>query len=132
MFRLFLATPERLVFDDDVLSVNAPGTVGYFEILTNHAPIISTLKPGKLVVKDKNQKKWVWALSGGYLEMSHNHATLLADAVELVSEIDLKRAETALAKAQKRIESKDPNIDIMRAKEALARAENRIKIRLAP
>src|SRR5687768_3986541 len=93
MYRLFLATPEKVIFDDLVESLIVPGMVGYFEILTNHAPIISTLQAGKLTVIDQNKRKWVLAISGGYIEMSHNQATLLADSAELASEIDVKRAE---------------------------------------
>lgn len=128
MYHLFLATPEKVVFDDFIHSLMAPGKLGYLEILTDHAAIITTLSIGKLTVIDKDKKKWVWAISGGYLEVSHNKAKLLADAVELAAEIDLKRAEATLIKARTILISKDPQVDILRAKAALQRAENRIKI----
>lgn len=128
MYRFFLATPEKVVFDDLVISLIAPGTVGYFEVLTNHAAIISSLKPGHLIVTDKDKKKWVWAVSGGYFEMSHNEATLLADAAELSSEIDKARAEESLKKAQKRIEADGSEVDVLRAKKSLAKAKNRLKV----
>lgn len=127
MYSLSIVTPERSVFEGEVQSLIAPGTIGYLEILTNHAPIITSLKAGKLTVTDMNNKKMIWALSGGYLEMSHNKATILADAVELASEIDVKRAELALARARKIIASQD-TADIPRAKKAILRAENRLKI----
>lgn len=82
MYRLFLATPEKVVFDDFIHSIIVPGTAGYFEILTNHAPVISTLKAGKLVVTDTHKKKIIWNISGGFLEMLQNQTTLLADSVE--------------------------------------------------
>ena len=128
MYHLFIATPDKVVFDSDVKMLIAPGASGYFEVLTDHAAIISSLKPGKLEVVDKDDKKWVWAISGGYLDMLHNNATLLPNTAELASEIDLPRAEEALERAQKLIESKDPSVDIPRAKIALAKAENRIKV----
>lgn len=127
MFRLFLATLEKVIFDDDVQSLIAPGAVGYFGILTNHAPIIASLKPGKLVITDKNHNKIVWAISGGFLEMSHNNSTILADAVESPSAIDIHRAEESLHKAQQQLNSNQP-LDIIRAKKAILRAENRIKL----
>lgn len=84
-FQLFFAIPEQIVFNGDVLSVIVPGSVGSFEALKNHAPILSTLTLGKVEILDKNKKKFFWDISGGYFEMSHNQATLLADSVELSS-----------------------------------------------
>jgi len=101
MFHLFVVTPEKVIFDGPVYSINAPGSVGYLEILTNHAPLITILKTGKFTITDESNKKTFFALSGGYLEVSNNQVTVLADAIELASEIDLKRAEAALKKARK-------------------------------
>lgn len=128
MVHLFLATPEKVVFDGEVVSLVAPGTVGYFEILKNHAPLVSTLKPGKLTVTDQNGNKIFWALSEGYFEIYKNKAILLADALEIPEEIDIKRAESAKSRAEERILSKDKSIDLIRTKKALQRAENRIKL----
>lgn len=86
MYRLFLAIPEKVILDEDVESLIAPGSEGYLEILTSHAPILTTLKEGKLTVTDKEKKKRMWWVSGGVLEVFHNKATLLADAVEPYSE----------------------------------------------
>lgn len=79
MYHLFIATPEKVVYEGDVQSLIAYGTLGYFEILTNHAPFISTLKAGPVVVIDKDLKKHTWHLGVGYLEANHNQVTLLAD-----------------------------------------------------
>lgn len=128
MFHLFVATAEKVVFDNTVISVIVPGSVGYFEVLQNHAPIISSLIVGTMVITDKKFIKSHWAISGGLIEVNKNNATVLADAVELASEIDLKRAQASLLKAQVLLDSKDPSIDIPRAKRALERAKNRIKI----
>src|SRR5574341_97905 len=126
MYNLSIVTPEKVVFEDQIISLIAPGTVGYLEILTDHAPIITSLQPGKLTVTDKNKEKLVYAVTGGFLEVSRNQATLLADAIEPATEIDLERAQNALDRAKTRIESKPREIDIPRATAALKRAENRI------
>lgn len=128
MYHLSVITLEKTIFDDEVLSLIAPGEIGYLEILTNHAPIITSLQPGKLTIKNKKGEKLIYALSGGFLEMSQNQASLLADAIESPSEIDVKRAEEALGRVRKLIESKSSEVDIPRAKKALRRAENRLKI----
>ena len=90
--------------------------------------MITSLIPGKLTLIDKNKEKQYFALSGGFLEVSKNKLTLLADAIEKIEEIDIERAEKALERAKKRIESKASGIDIPRAIASLKRAENRIKI----
>lgn len=87
MHHFLLATPEKILFDDSIHSVIVPGEDGYFEVLTNHAPIISTLKQGKITLTDKNQKKWIWVTSGGLIEVLHNHTTLLADSIDIPSSV---------------------------------------------
>jgi F-type H+-transporting ATPase subunit epsilon len=86
------------------------------------------LIPGKLTVKDKEGKELIFALSGGFLEVSNNIATVLADAVETPVEIDVDRARAALDRAKERLQTKNPEIDHARAQAALSRALNRIKI----
>ncbi len=83
MFHLFLATPEEVIFDDEVSDLKAPGAAGYFEILPQHAPFISSLKKGTLEFKDANNKVWVMEIPGGIFEVEHNNASVLADAVDL-------------------------------------------------
>lgn len=128
MFKLSIITLEKIIFEGDVTSLIAPGGDGYLELLTNHAPIITSLQPGKLTVTDKNLKKMIYAVSGGFLEMVKNNASLLADAIEAESEIDIKRAEEAQKRAKELLASNSPDVDALRAKATLRQAENRIKI----
>lgn len=128
MFELSIATPEKVFYEDQVESVTAPGADGYLGVLAHHAPLITTLLPGKVIVRDKEKQTIVFAVSGGFLEVSRNKATLLADAVELAEQISVDRARRALARAQERIHKKEPGIDLSRALEALKRAENRMRI----
>lgn len=128
MYKLLVITPEKIVFEGEVSSLIAPGTDGYLEILSNHAPIVTSLQPGKLVITDQSNQKLIFAVSGGILEVYRNQATLLADAIEILSEIDLKRAEAALDRAYQRIETEGKDVDLPRAKNAIHRAENRIKL----
>jgi F-type H+-transporting ATPase subunit epsilon len=80
MFRLSVVTPERVIYEENVASIIAPGEVGYLGIMSNHAPIITSLKPGKLTVKDGSGKEINLAVSGGFLENSSNTCTILADS----------------------------------------------------
>jgi F-type H+-transporting ATPase subunit epsilon len=76
---LEIITPEKKLFSGEVTSVKLPGTNGEFEILNNHAPIISTLGKGKirLTTKEKNTEKF--DINGGVIEMQKNKMIVLAD-----------------------------------------------------
>ena len=128
MFKLSVVTPEKIVFEQEVRSIVAPGIEGYLGVLTDHAPLITPLKPGKLSVTDANNKVSAYCVSGGFLEVSGNVASVLADSIETVDEIDIDRAREAEKRAKERLARRsDPDIDTARAETALARALNRLK-----
>jgi F-type H+-transporting ATPase subunit epsilon len=126
MYLLSIVTPEKVFYENDVTSLIAPGSEGYLGVLTNHAPLITGLVPGKLTVKDGNNQEVNFAISAGFMEVFKNEVTILADSVEFVKDIDIERAKKALERAKKRLRSKEKEIDIPRAIAAMKRAENRI------
>lgn len=128
MFTLSIVTTEEIIYEDNVASIVAPGSVGYLGILSNHAPIITSLKPGKLTVKDHEGQEIRFAVSGGFLENSANTCTILADSAEFADKIDLDRARQALDRARQRLRDRAGNIDIPRAQAAYERAKNRMTI----
>jgi F-type H+-transporting ATPase subunit epsilon len=128
MFKLSIVSPEKVLYEDTVESIVVPGSEGYLGVMSKHAPLITSLKPGKLEIRDSHNKEIIAAISGGFLEVSDNVATILADAVELASEIDLERAESAMKRAMERINMNPSEIDLPRARAALERARNRFKI----
>ena len=76
---LDILTPEKKLFEGDVKSVKFPGTNGEFEILNNHAPIISTLTKGENRVLNSNDEQEVFNINGGVIEMQNNKIIVLAD-----------------------------------------------------
>jgi F-type H+-transporting ATPase subunit epsilon len=80
---LEILTPDKKVFEGEVSSVTLPGTMGSFEILNNHAPIISTLEDGKLVVRGegKDGKDDVFFIKGGVVEANNNVVMVLAEGI---------------------------------------------------
>lgn len=128
MLHLFLATPVQVVFDGPIESLLVPGTAGYFEVLKDHMPIIASLTVGKLAITNASKQKVVWAISGGIVEVFHNEATVLADAVELATEIDIKKAEQSLKVAHKLIETSKDEEELEFAKKELKKAKNRLKV----
>jgi F-type H+-transporting ATPase subunit epsilon len=123
MYKLSAVTPEKVVFEQDVTSVIAPGIEGYLGVLTNHAPLITPLTAGNLQVKDAGGQERLYFISGGFLEVSKNVATILADAIEKPEDINLERAQAAEKRARERLARRsDPEIDTDRAEAALKRA----------
>lgn len=126
MYLLTIVTPEKIFYEDEVASLIAPGSEGYLGVLTNHAPLITGLVPGKLTVKNGNNQETNFSISGGFMEVFKNEVTILADSVEFIKDIDVERAKRALERARQRLISREKEIDIPRAIAAMKRAENRI------
>ena len=129
LFKLTMHTPESTVLDEDVISVTAPGSEGYLGVLAHHAPLITGLVPGKLTIRQADGKLDIFAVSGGFLEVADNHATLLADACENVDDIDLARAKEAEKRARRRLEASEDHVNTVRAEAALERAINRVRVK---
>lgn len=124
---LEIITPSKVIFSGEVKSVTIPGTNGSFQVLYNHAPIISTFEIGRIKVVDDEKKEINFATGGGTVEVVKNKILVLAESAELVDDINLDRAKESLNRAQKRLLSKK-EIEIERAEGAMARAKNRINI----
>ncbi|MCK4404560.1 MAG: ATP synthase F1 subunit epsilon [candidate division Zixibacteria bacterium] len=125
MYLLTIVTPEKIFYEGDVVSLIAPGSEGYLGVLTDHAPLITALVPGKLTVKDEKNQELILAIGGGFMEVFKNHVTILAHSIEFINDIDYERAKRALERARQRLRSKEKEIDIPRALTSLHRAENR-------
>ena len=130
-FRLTVLTPEKAVLDEDVEYIQVPGMLGYMGILAHHAAIISVLDPGKMTVRDTGGRETLYAVGGGFIEVSDNEAVVLADSMELADAIDVDRALKSADRARQRLAeaARDASIDKARADVALRRALNRMAIR---
>lgn len=77
---LEILTPDKKVYEGEASSVTLPGTLGQFEILNNHAPIISTLEDGKLIVRNSGKEE-TFLIQGGVVECVNNVVTVLAEGI---------------------------------------------------
>jgi F-type H+-transporting ATPase subunit epsilon len=77
---LQIITPDKKVFEGEVKLVQVPGSKGSFQILRNHAPIISTLEPGKVKIIDAEDKTSFVTISGGVVEVKYNRIIILAES----------------------------------------------------
>ena len=123
---LEIITPEKAVLKEQVDAVTVPGSIGSFQILKNHAPLISNFDIGVITVK-KNGDISHYTTSGGTVEVKDNNVLVLANSAENVNDIDFNRAEQAQKRAEERLSQKQKEeIDEVRAETALHRALNRI------
>jgi F-type H+-transporting ATPase subunit epsilon len=125
---LEIVTPYKITFSGGVKSVTIPGTLGSFQVLHNHAPIMSIFEIGLIKVNVEADNVLYFATGGGTVEVLNNSVLVLADSLEAVALIDLERAKRALERARKRIQERGPETDLDRAQAALKRAVNRIQI----
>ena len=92
--RVDIVTAERVVYSEDADMVLAPGAQGQLGILPHHAPLMTILQPGELLVR-KGGDEFSLAISGGFLEVRPDRVIVLADSAERAEEIDTARAELA-------------------------------------
>lgn len=122
--RCEIASQDRLVFEGDVDNVTLPGSDGEMGILPNHAPLLSTLKMGIIKVRHSGEED-LYTITGGVVEIQPNIITILADAAEDISDIDIARAEAAKERAEKLLEEGLPDdVDAYLAIEAALRRSN--------
>jgi F-type H+-transporting ATPase subunit epsilon len=122
-----ITTPQKKWILDDINSVTAPGVMGSFQVLSNHAPLMTQLEIGEVKLETM-QGLQLYATTGGFLEVLENNVSLLLESCEKSDEIDLGRAESAAERARKRLKDRSQDIDLVRAEVALSRALNRIRI----
>ena len=104
--KIEIVSPERLVLSEVVTSVTVPGTEGYFTVMTDHAPFMTTLRPGFITVSGLNGRDEIFFVKGGFADVSAEGLTILAEQSAPFSEFDhadlaaqIKAAEAELAAA---------------------------------
>lgn len=126
-FLLEVATPEKLVVRNDASEAQIPGTEGMLGIMPGHAPLISEIDAGELTYT-MDGKRHTLAIAKGWVEISSNKVRVLVDSCEAPDEIDLKRAEEALKRANERLLSPKQDLDLARALNAAKRAQARLAV----
>jgi F-type H+-transporting ATPase subunit epsilon len=125
---LEIVTSERTVFEGKADMVTVPGGGGEMGILPNHAPVLSTLKPGELRVKIGNETQ-EFAIGGGFIDIHNNRVIILADSAERADEIDIARAEAARMRAEEMLKNPPPNKeDLLKLESAFRRSQVRLHV----
>ena len=126
---LDVVTPERQVVHETVSEVQLPGRDGYLGILPMHTPLLTEIGIGSLSYKQGGATRYV-AVNGGFAEVLPDRVTVLAEAAERAEEIDVPRAQKALAEAEKKLAAgaSDPNTDWESLQQAIRRATVRLEV----
>ncbi len=125
--KLEIVTAEQTVYSDDIDVLVAPGVEGELGILPHHAPLMTMLQPGELLLR-KVGEETVMAITGGFMEVRYDKVVILADAAERVEDIDIARAEAAKKRAEERLKSGATDVDAALAQAALVRAMVRLRV----
>ncbi|MHB8596597.1 MAG: F0F1 ATP synthase subunit epsilon [Ktedonobacteraceae bacterium] len=122
-----VVTAERELYNGEANLVSAPGTEGRLGILPRHAALLTTLAPGELRIELNGAEEPLF-VSGGFLEVSNDSVTVLADTAEHAEEIDEARAEEARRRAEERLQNVQSETERVELQAALERAISRIRV----
>lgn len=123
---LRIVTPERIVLEQEVEQVTATSVEGQLSILPDHEPLVTPLAIDILQYKHGKEEDFA-AVMGGILEIKGNQVTVLSDAAELDTEIEVERAKIAQQKAEAEKLQKTDKLDVYVAEMALSRAIARLR-----
>lgn len=122
-------TPEKILYKGDVDMVIAPGADGEIGILPLHMALVTTLKVGELRLKHDSDKQDYIAIDGGYLEVKEDKVTVLADAAEYASKMDVANLSKIKTDIEARLDSIPKNSEeLLEAAAEIERITNRLTI----
>lgn len=127
LFRLEIISPDKIFYTNDVVMAEYNTVEGEVGIYADHIPMTQILAPGKLTITEEHGQK-IAALHSGFVEITKDKVTILAEAVEWPQDIDVDRARKARDRAERRIHSGNEEIELKRAEYALKKALIRLDI----
>ena len=131
-FSFELVSPEALVLSGEASEVVVPGTAGYFTVLANHAPFMSTVKPGVVEVQMADGEKSQIFVRGGFADVSPDGLTLLAEQAVSLADFDMNELENQIKNATDDVADADTDEKREKAQAMLTQLEeSREVIRLA-
>jgi F-type H+-transporting ATPase subunit epsilon len=122
-----VVTAERELYNGEADILDAPGAEGQIGILPRHEALLTLLSAGPLVIKLRGAEETLF-VSGGFLEVSNDRVTVLADTAEHADEIDEARAEEARRRAQEQLAQTSSNEDRAELQAELARSISRLHV----
>lgn len=122
-----IVTPQKVVFEGQALSVTVPGAKSSFQILYNHAPIVSALENGLVrIVDEKDNAKW-FATSSGFAEVLKNKISILVESADDAGQLDRQAVESEIQKLDESIKNASGIEEALLFKDKLAIERNKLK-----
>ncbi|MGH6861406.1 MAG: F0F1 ATP synthase subunit epsilon [Phyllobacterium sp.] len=118
-FQFELVSPERLLLSEQVVEVVVPGTEGYMTVLAHHAPLMSTIKPGVVAVKTAEGKQDNYVVFGGFVDVTPDGCTLLAESAVHVTDIKTDELQRRIQDAKEDFEDATTREDKAKAEDLL-------------
>lgn len=126
-FQLQVIAPDRIFLDDQAEMIELTTTEGEIGVLKDHIPLTAIVAPGILRIKKDGEEREA-ALHEGFLEILGDKVVILAESCEWPEEIDIKRANEAKARAERRLKGTDAELNEVRAELALRRSLIRLSL----
>ena len=126
-FRLEIISPDRIFYTNDVLMVEYNTVEGEVGVYAEHIPMTQIIAPGRLIITEENGQRTA-ALLSGFVEITPDKVTILAEAVEWPQNIDIARAERARDRSQQILSAEEDEQTLLLAEAALKRALVRLDI----
>jgi F-type H+-transporting ATPase subunit epsilon len=124
--QLEIVTPDHLLVREEVDEVQIPGAEGYFGVLPGHTPLLATLQVGVLWYR-KGQEKFYLAVALGFAEVLPDRVTILAQVGERAEDIDVTRAQSERAEAERQLARSGSDVDFERARIAMMKSLVRLQ-----
>lgn len=127
LFTLSIIAPERIFYEGKVSMVELSTSEGNVGIYKNHIPMTLLIVPGVVTITEEHERKLA-AIHSGFMEILPDKVTIMAEIAEWPEEIDVNRAREAQARAERRLQRKDPMLNLNRAETALRKAMVRLEL----
>ncbi len=123
-----IVAPDKSLFEGEASMVTLPGANGEIGVMGSHAPLLSTLGVGEVVVQQTDGDPLYIALAGGVVEVRPNKVTILADEAVSAEDIDVQSVEDALQRAQRSLEENPPSEERAQLLAAIQRSNLRLRV----
>ena len=124
---LEIITPTKVVLKDEVDEITLPTLNGEISILPNHVDLLTKINPGEMIIK-KNNKSQIFAITGGFLEVSKNQVSILADHAVRAEDIEIAKAQQAQERARNAMKNRENNRAFVTAEADLRKALLELKV----